>query len=136
MKQYLFAYLFTGAVFLPLDFLWLRFVGQGFYRDHLADILADEFRLAPAIVFYLIYIAGIVVFALQPAFAAGSWRTALIYGALFGFFAYATYDLTNLATLRHWSLSVSILDILWGATLSATAAAVAFGAVRRVVDFS
>lgn len=133
MKQSLIAYLVTAAVFLPLDLLWLRYVGQGFYRERLGDMLAEDFRLAPAVAFYVLYIAGIVVFALQPALAAGSWRTALGYGALLGLVAYSTYDLTNLATLRHWSISVSILDILWGAVVSATAAVTAFGVTRRLV---
>jgi uncharacterized membrane protein len=132
MHPYLIAYLITGAVFLPLDYLWLRYVGQSFYRDRLGDILADEFRLAPGLVFYALYVGGIVFFALQPAFATGSWRTALLHGALFGLVAYATYDLTNHATLRHWSLSVTILDILWGAVVTGATATAAFALTRRL----
>jgi uncharacterized membrane protein len=131
MKRYLIAYGLTALVFLPLDFLWLRIVGQGFYRERLGDILADEFRLAPAVAFYLLYLVGVVIFAVQPALAAGSWLTALVYGALFGFFAYATYDLTNMATLRQWSWAVTVVDIAWGTVLTGFSAAVAFWLTSR-----
>jgi len=125
MKRLLFAYLLTGAVLLPLDFLWLRYVGQGFYRDRLGDLLAPEVNLPPAIAFYLLYLVGVVVFVVQPALEGGSWLSALLYGALFGCIAYATYDLTNLATLRGWPLSVTLLDIAWGASVTAVSAAIA-----------
>jgi uncharacterized membrane protein len=75
-----------------------------------------------AVAFYLVYIAGVLVFALRPALASGDWRTAVLFGALFGFFAYATYDLTNLATLRVWSLPVSLIDMAWGTVLTGVAA--------------
>ena len=134
MKRLLLAYVLTALVFLPLDFLWLRYVGQTFYRDRLGDVLADEFLLVPAVSFYLLYLVGVAIFALQPAFTSGSWLTALVYGALFGFFAYATYDLTNLATLRQWSLAVSIVDILWGSFATGIAACVAYGLTSRWVQ--
>jgi uncharacterized membrane protein len=133
MTRYLISYALTGLVFLPLDFLWLRFVGQTFYRERLGDLLADEFRLGPAIAFYLLYLVGVVIFALQPAFAAGSWRPALVYGALFGFFAYATYDLTNMATLRHWPWPVAAIDILWGSFVTGLSAAIAYGLASRML---
>jgi len=132
MKRLLFAYLLTGAVLLPLDFLWLRYVGQGFYRDRLGDLLAPEVKLPPAIVFYLLYLVGIVVFVVQPALEGGSWPRALLHGALFGCIAYATYDLTNLATLRGWPLSVTLLDIAWGASVTAVSAATAAWLLLRV----
>ena len=125
MKKLLLAYLLTGAVLLPLDFLWLRYVGQGFYRDRLGDLLAPEVNLPAALAFYLLYLLGIVVFVMRPALDSGSWPGALLYGALFGCIAYATYDLTNLATLRGWPLSVTLLDIAWGAAVTAFSAGVA-----------
>jgi uncharacterized membrane protein len=126
MKRYVLAYFLTGAVMLPLDFLWLRYVGQTFYRARLGDLLLEEFNLVAGLLFYALYVAGIVIFAVRPALAGGSGLTALLYGALFGLFAYATYDLSNLATLRDWSLTVTVVDILWGSALTAIAAALGF----------
>ena len=134
MKRILIAYLIAGAVYLPLDLLWLRTMGQGFYRDRLGDLIADEFRLAPGIAFYLLYLVGICVFVLQPAFTAGTWLTALAYGAFFGLVAYGTYDLTNHATLRDWSLAVTIVDMLWGAFATGVVAVVAYWLTTRFVD--
>jgi uncharacterized membrane protein len=84
--------------------------------------MADTPNMPAAVAFYLVYIFGVLFFAVRPALAAGDWRVGLLNGALFGFFAYATYDLTNLATLKGWSLPVSLVDIAWGAVLSAIAA--------------
>ena len=131
MKNASLAYLLTAAVLLPLDFLWLRTVGQGFYRDRLGDLLAAQPNLPAAAAFYLVYIAGVVFFVVLPALENGSWPAALLRGALFGLVAYATYDLTNLATLRGWSLPVTLVDIAWGALVTALSAAVATGALLR-----
>jgi uncharacterized membrane protein len=92
----------------------------------MGDMLVDGFRLAPAALFYLIYIAGIVVFAIAPALASERWTTATSYGAFLGFFAYATYDLTNQATLKNWPLAVTIADLCWGTFLTAGAATAGF----------
>jgi uncharacterized membrane protein len=94
--------------------------------------MAENFRLGPAIVFYLLYIAGILIFAVQPALASGKWQTALVQGALFGFFCYMTYDMTNYATLRIWSLKVTILDLMWGTFLTGSAATIGFLATRKL----
>ena len=84
--------------------------------------MAENPNMTAAVVFYLLYIAGILVFAVRPALANGDWRTAALFGALFGFFAYATYDLTNFATLKVWTLRVTLLDIAWGTFLTGTVA--------------
>jgi uncharacterized membrane protein len=126
MKRYLMLYILTAIVFVPLDLLWLNFVAKDFYRSRLGDLVLAQPNLTPAILFYVFYVVGIVVFALGPADAAGEWRTALIYGALFGFFAYVTYDLTNLATLRGWSTAVTVVDIAWGTMLTGLASTAAF----------
>ena len=118
--RYIFAYLATAAVFFPVDIIWIGYVAQDFYQSQLGDLM--EIKLAPAIVFYLIYIAGIVVFAVAPALHRRSLAYAAIYGALFGFFCYATYDLTNLATLRGFPAGMVVPDMIWGTVLTATSA--------------
>lgn len=121
------AYAATAAVFLSLDGAWLALVGPRLYRPELGSLLADHVRLAPAVIFYLLYVAGLVAFVVQPSRAAG-WMRALVWGAAFGVVTYATYDLTCAATMRRWSIKVTVADIVWGAVASgvASAAAVAF----------
>lgn len=123
----------TGVVFLLVDGIWLSLAGDRFYRPMLGDMLAPQFRLLPAIVFYLIYVAGLVVFAVVPALRAGDWRDALHKGAMFGFFAYATYDLTNQATLRHWPALVTIVDMSWGTFVSALASLGGWSIARHLL---
>ncbi len=103
------------------------------YRPILKDILVDGFRPAPAIAFYLVYAAGLVYFAVRPGLASESWSRALLNGALFGFFAYATYDLTNQATLRNWTTTLTVADMAWGTILSAVAAAIGVAATKAIV---
>jgi len=124
------AYLATAAFFAVVDTLWLGVVARGFYRAELGDLLAAEVRLGAAVLFYLVYAAGITIFAVLPAVRAESLSTALLMGGLFGFFAYATYDLTNLATLRDWSLRMSVVDMLWGTVLTALGTTVGSTAAR------
>ena len=123
MGRYAFAYLATGISFALIDSVWLRTMSERLYRAEIGDLLADRFRLAPALAFYLLYILGMMIFAVGPAMQNGNWKTALCYGAALGFFAYMTYDLTNYATLRVWSLKVTILDMIWGTVLTGLAAA-------------
>ena len=120
------AYIATGIVFLVCDMVWLGLVAKGFYRSRLEGLLLDDFNVPAALAFYLVYLAGIMVFAALPAFNAGSWKVALTFGALFGFFAYATYDLTNLATLRGWSASLAMVDIVWGTVLTGVSATLGY----------
>jgi uncharacterized membrane protein len=126
MKIYLLAYLATGIVFLGCDVVWLSTAGNNIYRPLLGDLLLEKFRLVPAVVFYLVYMAGIVYFASSAAITSGRWTAALGNGALFGFVAYATYDLTNQATLKSWSTTVTILDLCWGTVLTAVAATLGY----------
>ena len=132
MLQPAIAYLATLVVFAIVDTLWLGVVARGFYRAELGDLLAPEVKLWAAVLFYLVYSAGIVIFAVMPAIRAESLVTALVMGALFGFFAYATYDLTNLATLRDWPLRMSIVDIAWGTFITSMTATTAAFAMRYV----
>jgi uncharacterized membrane protein len=123
MPRYVVLYLSTLVVLFPLDALWLGVIARDFYKSRLGNLLGDM-QPVPALLFYAIYVIGIMVFANAPETA--TWRSALLYGALFGFFAYATYDLTNLATLRGWSATVVVLDIAWGIFVTATASALGF----------
>jgi uncharacterized membrane protein len=128
---YAIAYLVSLLVMAGLDFLWLTNTSAILYRRDLGPLLAEDPRMGVAVIFYLAYAAGIVIFAVRPALASGDWRAALLYGALFGLFAYATYDLTNFATMKVWSLRVTLLDMGWGMFLTAAAASAgAFAALR------
>jgi len=118
MTKYLIAYALTGLVFLGIDYFWLTRAAKTFYYERLGDILLDHPRMGAAVGFYAVYIIGIIIFSVAPALKTGSPGTALVMGALFGFFAYATYDMTNYATLRNWSLTVAAIDIAWGTVLT------------------
>ena len=119
------AYVSTAVVFLVLDAIWLGTMADRLYRPAMGSILLERFALAPAVAFYLIYIAGVVVFAVTPALQSGRWTTALGYGAMLGLMAYATYDLTNQATLKDWSWTVTVADLCWGTFVTAVSAAAA-----------
>lgn len=132
MRTYLVAYLATAAVFFGLDYLWLSRIAIGFYRSQIGEILRDRPNFTAAGLFYLFYVAGIVWFAVLPGVQKGSLTTAAASGALLGLIAYGTYDMTNLATLKAWSLPVSLVDMAWGAVLTAAAAAAGYGAVAAL----
>ena len=130
LSFYIKLYLLSLPVFFAVDLLWLGVVARNFYRRHLGHVLSPDVNWPAAVVFYLLYIAGILFFAVVPALEKGSFGRALVLGALFGFITYATYDLTNLATLRDWPLKIVVVDILWGTVLCTTVSAAAFAAGR------
>ncbi|AVX03708.1 hypothetical protein MXMO3_01177 [Maritalea myrionectae] len=130
----LIAYVATLVVFLGIDFVWLSYVARNFYFERISHLMADSPNFAAAGVFYLFYVVGIVYFAVLPALKAGSVMPAVISGALLGLLAYGTYDMTNYATLKDWPVSVAIVDMIWGATLTATAAAAGFYITRMVTS--
>ena len=123
-------YVVTLIAFAGLDAIWLGFVANRFYRTELGGLMAEKFNLWAAIAFYLIYALGVMVFAVAPTLSTGTWRDAAFWGFLFGFFAYATYDLTNLATVRDWPVRLTFVDLLWGACLTAIGAACAHAVAR------
>jgi uncharacterized membrane protein len=123
-------YFLTVPIFFVIDLIWLGVVAKGFYRKNLNHILSPSVNWPAAIIFYLMYIAGILIFAVLPGLAKDSLRHAAMWGALFGFFTYATYDLTNLALLKDWPLNVVIVDILWGVILCTVVASLSFGVAR------
>jgi uncharacterized membrane protein len=114
-------YLATLIVLIPIDFLFLGIVAKGFFTSQVGDMLG-EIRPVPAILFYLLYVVGVLVFVNGPA--AATWQSTLLYGALFGLFCYATFDLTSLALLKHWTWPVAVVDVGWGALVTAVASTV------------
>ena len=125
------AYLVCLVVMGVLDFLWLSNTSEALYRRDLGPLLADNPNMTVAVIFYLLFAVGIVIFAVRPALTSGDWRIAALYGALFGFFTYATYDLTNFATMKVWTLRLTLLDMAWGSLLTAIVASVASLAALR-----
>ena len=120
MKRYTILYLATLVVLLPIDFLFLGTVAKGFFQSQVGDMLG-AIRLTPAVIFYLLYVLGILIFVSGSAEA--TWQSALLYGALFGLFCYATFELTNMSLLKHWTWPVVFLDISWGIFVTAAASA-------------
>ncbi|MBB5661851.1 putative membrane protein [Rhizobium leguminosarum] len=132
MKTYLTAYTATLVAFVAIDFVWLNTMADRLYRPTLDDMLAPQFRLVPAVAFYLIYAAGLTFLAVRTGLVAGSIATAAIYGAAIGFMAYATYDLTNQSTLKNWSTMLTVADLIWGTVLSAVASGAGFWVTQRI----
>jgi uncharacterized membrane protein len=130
---YLKLYALTVPVFFVIDILWLGVVAKGFYRKKLGFILSDNVNWAAAAIFYMIYIAGILFFSVRPALANNSWREAALLGALFGFFTYATYDLTNMATIKDWPMAIVLIDILWGVCLCFLVSTASFFMARWLI---
>ena len=113
--------------------MWLVFIAKQFYFNRMGDLVS--FNMPAAVVFYLVYVAGIVFFAVSPAFQVEEnvWKIVLFMGCMFGFFCYATYDLTNLAVIKDWSLSLSIVDIMWGTFLIGSSATLAYLVIRYFI---
>jgi uncharacterized membrane protein len=122
MNRTLAAALATAVVMLLLDIVWLGLVAQSMYRQGIGHLMAEQPRLAAAAVFYVVYVTGLMVFAVLPQADQPGWAGAALKGAMFGFFAYATYDLTNLATLKQWPVGLALIDIAWGTAISGASA--------------
>jgi uncharacterized membrane protein len=117
LRQAVTLYLVTLAVFFVIDMIWLGFVAKDFYRKHLGPMLSPKVNWAAALLFYLVFVAGLLIFVIRPALAQGEPLKALLLGGLFGLISYATYDLSNLATLKDWPVIVTIVDLAWGTAL-------------------
>ena len=132
MSRVLLTYAVSVPVFFIVDMIWLGVIAKGFYRNALEPLLTPNINWIAAIIFYLLFLVGVLIFALLP----GMERRSLVYtikmAALFGFIAYATYDLTNLATLRDWPLMLSIVDMIWGSFLSASTATMTYLIMSRI----
>lgn len=123
IQTFLTLYVLSVPVFFAIDMVWLGFVASNFYKSRIGHLMG-EINWPAAIIFYLVFLVGLTLFATYPAIVKDSLSYALLWGALFGFFTYATYDLTNLSTLRDWPLSVTLVDMLWGTILGASVSAV------------
>jgi len=127
---YLKLYLCTLVGFLAIDAVWLTVVARGFYRRQLNFLLSDQPNWWAAIIFYLLFVVGLLVFAIVPGLQAGSLRKVLLLGAFFGLVTYATYDLTNLATVKNWPWLVTLVDMAWGTVLAAAVSGIGYFAGR------
>jgi uncharacterized membrane protein len=126
------SYLLTTVVFFAIDMTWLGFIAKNLYRKYLGSFLSDTVNWTAAIIFYLLFIVGIFYFAILPAVEKNSLAKAILSGAVFGFFTYATYDLTNLATLKNWPLPIVFIDIIWGAVLTGLVSTAGYFIVKWV----
>ena len=129
---YLKLYLCTLAAFFAIDMVWLGLVARGFYQKHLGFLLRANPNWAAAIAFYLLFVLGLLVFVVVPGLQTGSIKKVLLLGALFGLITYATYDLTNLATVKDWPWIVTVVDLLWGAALAAAVSTLGYLAGKRL----
>lgn len=125
-------YAIALPVFVAIDMVWLGFVAKNFYRTQIGFLMKSDVNWPAAILFYLLFIVGLVLFVIVPAIEKNSWTHALLYGALFGLITYATYDLTNLATLKDWPILVTIVDLAWGATLAAAVSSATYFIARKI----
>ena len=123
---YIKLYLATLVAFFAIDLLWLGLVARTFYSKHLGYLMTPNTKWVAAIIFYLLFIAGLLVFVVVPGLQANSLSRTLLLAAFFGLVTYATYDLTNLATVKDWPILVTIVDLLWGTTLSVLVSLVSF----------
>lgn len=119
-------------VFFVIDMVWLALVAKKFYSQHLGYIMRPDVGWAAAVIFYLLFIAGLVTFVISPAVEKQSWLHALLFGAFFGLITYSTYDLTNLATLKDWPLIVTVVDLIWGMVLSASISVITYLIANRI----
>ena len=125
-------YAIALPVFFAIDMIWLGFVAKNFYQKQIGFLMTPNVNWAAAIIFYLLFIVGLVLFVIEPALKLNSWNHAVVYGALFGLISYATYDLTNLATLTNWPIMLTIVDLIWGTVLAASVSTISFLIAKRL----
>ncbi len=132
--KYILLYILTFLVFLAIDAVWLLVISKNLYSKEIGHLMAEKALLLPALIFYLLFVVGVLIFAVIPGYQAQSLSKTLMLGALFGLMTYATYDLTNLATLKDWPLKVTIIDIIWGTSLS-TVTGLAGYYIAQLINF-
>lgn len=123
-------YLITLAVFLAFDMVWLLVISKNLYAKHLGYLMTPNVNVAAAFAFYLLFVAGILFFVINPALAKSSFQYALFVGMFFGLITYATYDLTNLATVKDWPALITAIDLVWGTCLSGATASISYTVIR------
>ena len=125
-------YAIALPVFFAIDMAWLGLIAKNLYAKQIGGLLKENVNWIAAIVFYLIFIAGLVLFVILPAVEKGSWSHAMLYGALFGFVCYATYDLTNLAVAKDWPIFITIVDLIWGAVLATSVSTITYYIAKKL----
>ena len=130
--QGLIVYICTFLVFFAIDLIWLGFITRGFYRQQLSNLMAEKVKWIPALVFYFIYIIGVLLLVVMPASDKASLSYAVLMGALLGFVSYSTYDLSNMATLKNWSKKVVFADITWGTILTAIVSLISYSIAQSL----
>jgi len=125
-------FLIALPVFFVIDMVWLVLVAKKFYQEQIGFLMKPDINWFAAIIFYLLFIAGLVIFVISPAVEKHSWVHALIFGALFGLITYATYDLTNLATLKDWPLLVTVVDLVWGSVLASSISLITYLIANKI----
>ena len=126
MAEYIKAYLITLVVFFGIDIIWLGVIAKDLYRNKIGFIMKDNFNMTAAFIFYMVFIIGLMFFVINRAVSLGSWQYALWGGMFFGLVTYATYDMTNLATLKDWPLSLTFIDIIWGSILNGATSLISY----------
>ncbi len=132
--KYILLYILTFIVFLAIDAVWLLVISKNLYSKEIGHLMAEKALLLPALIFYLLFVVGVLIFAVIPGYEAQSISKTLMLGALFGLMTYATYDLTNLATLRDWPVKIALIDIVWGTSLS-TVVGLAGYYIAQLINF-
>lgn len=129
--QNLKVYLLTIVVFFLVDIIWLGVISKNLYKNYLGHLMAPKVNWTAALIFYALFIAGLVFFVINPALAKDSLMYAILAGGFFGLITYGTYDLTNLATLKDWPLNITIIDPIWGTVLNALTSGITFTVVQK-----
>lgn len=124
-------YFVSFVVFFLIDMLWLTLIARKLYQKELGFLLSDRPNWIAAVLFYLVFLVGVVFFVVQPALDKGSWKYALFAGMLFGFITYATYDLTNLATIKNWPVKITVIDLIWGTSLGGLVPMITFFVIKK-----
>ncbi|MBE0450551.1 MAG: DUF2177 family protein [Clostridia bacterium] len=122
----------TFVVFMAIDLIWLGFIAKNLYSKYLGYIMTDKVNWGAALLFYVLFIIGLLFFVISPALDKNSWTYALGAGALYGLLTYATYDLTNLATLKDWPITITVIDMIWGTSLAALTSIISFSIIQRL----
>jgi uncharacterized membrane protein len=125
-------FLIALPVFFAIDMIWLVAVAKNFYKEQIGFLMKPDINWFAAIIFYLLFITGLIIFVITPAMVRQSWVHALLYGALFGLVTYATYDLTNLATVKDWPLLVTLVDLTWGSILAASVSVITYFIANKI----
>lgn len=125
-------YFIALPVFFIIDIVWLGLVAKNLYARQIGHLMKEQVHWSPAILFYLIFVAGLVLFVIAPAVEHNSWARAVLYGAVFGLVTYAAYDLTNMATVKDWPLSITVIDLIWGTVLAASVSGITFFIASRI----